>query len=394
MKKKAQQSIVLLGSTGSIGASTLEVIRRFKERFRVVGIGAGSNIAALNEQIKQLKPRYVAAYNDDAARALRAAHAGHKVFSGLDGLCELVSLDEVDTVVIAITGSIALVPLICAIQAGKKIALANKESLVVGGHIVKEELRKNKKACIVPIDSEQNAIFQCLQGHDDKLVRALYLTASGGPLLDYTRKQLRGVSPGIALSHPRWKMGKKISIDSATLMNKGLEVIEARWLFDMPLDKIKVVIHRQAIIHSLVEFIDGSLLGQLSVTDMQLPIQYALSFPERWPNNGALRLDLEKLQSLSFSKPDVKKFPCLALAYCAASKGPLLPCVLNAANEEAVRAFLERRISFMKIPLIIEKLLKKHEHNRLSGDLQEVLALEAEVRSQAGELIKHYGNKS
>ena len=271
--------------------------------------------------------------------------------------------------------------------------MANKESLVIAGHIVTEQLRKNPKAQIVPIDSEQSAIFQCLKGYDRNMINSVYLTASGGPLVDYKKSQLKNVSPKEALSHPRWKMGRKITIDSATFMNKGLEVIEARWLFNMPLNKIKVVIHKEAIIHSLVEFLDGSILGQLGVTDMKLPIQYALSFPERWYSNGQLRLDLSKLKSLSFRQPDSKKFPCLELAYYAASKNNMLPCVLNAANEEAVQAFLDHRIIFTKIPYVIDKLLKKHKSLKDSSRLSDLLELDQETRMQARELIRRLAKK-
>jgi 1-deoxy-D-xylulose-5-phosphate reductoisomerase len=314
------------------------------------------------------------------------------VWSGLDGVCRLASLPGVHTVVISITGSIALLPLLEAIKANKKIALANKEALVVAGHIVNDQLSKNKKAQIVPIDSEQNAIFQCLKGYERRMINCIYLTASGGPLLDCNRDQLQHVTPEQALSHPRWKMGRKITIDSATLMNKGLEVIEAKWLFNMPLDKIKVIIHKEAIIHSLVEFIDGSILGQLAVTDMKLPIQYALSFPERWQNNGQLRLDFAKLKSLTFGQPDFSKFPCLELAYYAASKNNMLPCVLNAANEEAVGAFLSHRIAFNKIPQVIEQLLKRHKNIGNSNKITDLLELDRAARLQAQELIGRIQN--
>jgi 1-deoxy-D-xylulose-5-phosphate reductoisomerase len=241
---------------------------------------------------------------------------------------------------------------------------------------------------VIPIDSEQSAIFQCLKGYDRNMIRGVHLTASGGPLIDHKKSSFKDVLPEEALLHPRWKMGKKVTIDSATLMNKGLEVIEAKWLFGMPIDKIKVVIHREAIIHSLVEFIDGSILGQLGVTDMKLPIQYALSFPERWPNNGQLKLDLLKLKSLSFNEPDFKKFPCLGLAYYAASRNNMLPCVLNAANEEAVTAFLNHRIIFTNIPYVIEKLLRRYKDSSDSDKLMDLLELDRVVRIQAKEIIE------
>ncbi len=384
----SKQNIVILGSTGSIGVNTLKVIEKFPDKFRLIGICAGNNIKMLKVQAEKFKPEFVAVYNKEGAERLKSQLRYVKVLSGLDGICKLASLSSVHTVVISIAGGIALLPLLEAIKANKKIALANKESLVVAGHIVNEQLRRNKKSQIIPIDSEQNAIFQCLKGYDRSMVNSIYLTASGGPLINYTKDNLHRVSPEKALSHPRWKMGKKITIDSATLMNKGLEVIEAKWLFDMPLDKIKVIIHHEAIIHSLVEFIDGSVLGQLAVTDMKLPIQYTLSFPERWNNNGQLRLDFSKLKSLSFRQPDLDKFPCLELAYYAASKNNMLPCVLNAANEEAVEAFLNHKIGFTKIPFVIEKMLKKYRNIGNSNRIKDLLELDRITRVQTRELIK------
>lgn len=388
-----KQNIVVLGSTGSIGINALDVIERFRDKFCLIGIGAASNIKMLKKQAEKFRPQYIAVYDKDKAEELKRQLSWVKVFSGLEGICRLASLGDVHTVVIAISGSVALLPLLEAIKANKKIALANKEALVVAGHIVTEELRKNAKSQIIPIDSEQNAIFQCLRGYDRSMINRVYLTASGGPLADYSRSRLKYVLPKHALSHPRWKMGKKITIDSATLMNKGLEVIEAKWLFNIPLDKIKVVVHKEAIVHSLVEFIDGSILGQLGVTDMKLPIQYALSFPERWYNNGQLRIDFTKLKSLSFSQPDFKKFPCLELAYDAASGNNMLPCVLNAANEEAVLAFLEQRIIFTKIPYVIEKLLKKYKDLKDSNKLADFLELDRIARIEAQELVEKSENK-
>lgn len=384
----SKHNIVILGSTGSIGINTLDVIQRFSDKFNLIGIAAGSNIEVLKKQIDRFKPEFAAVYNTQMADQLRRRCRNVGVFSGIEGLCRLASLKQVDTVVICITGSVALLPLLEAIKFGKRIALASKETLVVAGHIVREQLRRNSKAQIIPIDSEQNAIFQCLRGYNRNMVSSLYLTASGGPLINYKRDNLAKVSPQEALSHPRWKMGRKISIDSATLMNKGLEVIEAKWLFDIALEQIKVVIHKEAIVHSLVEFIDGSILGQLGVTDMRLPIQYALSFPERWYNNGQLKLNLIEIKSLTFSKPNFKKFPCLGLAYYAASGSDSLPCVLNAANDEAVNAFLNHQIGFMEIPNIIEKLLKEYFGLNDIKRLQDLLKLEGTVRIKARELIQ------
>ena len=382
-----RQNIVILGSTGSIGINTLKVIENFPDKFNLIGICAGNNISMLKAQAEKFKPEFVAVYDKEASQRLKSQLKNIKVLSGLEGVCRLASLPVVHTVVISITGSIALLPLLEAIKANKKIALANKESLVVGGHIVNEQLQKSDKARIVPIDSEQNAIFQCLKGYELGMVNSIYLTASGGPLAGYSRQRLQNVSPKEALSHPRWKMGKKITIDSATLMNKGLEVIEAKWLFNLPLEKIKVIIHKEAIIHSLVEFIDGSILGQLAVTDMKLHIQYALSFPERWYNNGQLKLNLSGLKSLTFNQPDFSKFPCLELAYYAASRNNMLPCVLNAANEEAVGAFLGKRIAFTKIPYIIKKLLEKHKNVGNSNKIKDLLELDKDTRIQVKELI-------
>jgi len=384
-----KQNIVILGSTGSIGVNTLEVIEKFKDKFNLVGIAAaGNNINILKKQIEKLKPEFVAISDKKLTGKLDKQFKGIKTLYGLEGVCRLASLKDADVVVVAISGSAALLPLLEAIKAGKKIALANKESLVVAGHIVTEQLRNNPKAQIVPIDSEQNAIFQCLKGYERTMVNRLYLTASGGPFVNYSKDRLKNVLPKDALSHPRWKMGRKITIDSATLMNKGLEVIEAKWLFDMPLDKIQVVIHKEAIVHSLVEFLDGSILGQLGVTDMRLPIQYALSYPQRWFNNGQLRLDITKLKSLSFDKPDTDKFPCLGLAYYAASKGKMLPCVLNSANEEAVNAFLNGRIKFTDIANVIEKMLKKYDGIKENDSLVSLLELDNDVRINAKELIQ------
>jgi len=383
-----RQNIVILGSTGSIGRNTLDVISRFPNKFRLVGISANKDVNTLKKQIDRFKPKYVAVYNKEGAALLSRYARKTKVISGYEGICKLASLKEVDTVVNAITGSAALLPLLSAIESGKKIAQANKEAIVVAGHIINRALENNPKAKIVPIDSEQNALFQCLLGYEKKMINTLYLTASGGPLKDFTEKQLKDVTPRQALSHPRWKMGKKISIDSATLMNKGLEVIEARWLFNIPVENIKVVIHKESIVHSLVEFIDGSILGQLSVTDMRLPIQYALSFPQRWYTNGSMRLDFFKLKKLSFEKPNSRKFPCLQLAYDAISKNNMLPCVLNAANEEAVNAFLEHKISFNRIPCVIEKMLKKHHNLKDTYRLKDVLRIDAQTRIQSQELIQ------
>jgi len=386
-----RQNIVILGSTGSIGRSTLKVVSSHPERFNLVGLGIHSDVATLRKQILAFRPKYVAILDYNSASLLSRSFKDVKVLFGMEGIIKLATLSEVDTVVNAISGSAALLPLISSINAGKKIALANKEAIVIAGHIIKRALAANPAARIVPIDSEQNALFQCLLGYDRKMVRSLYLTASGGPFRDFDLKRLRKVTPQQALAHPCWKMGKKVTIDSATLMNKGLEVIEAKWLFGINPENIKVLIHRQAVVHSLVEFIDGSILGQLAVTDMRLPIQYALSFPERWPSNGNLRLDFFKLKNISFEKPDTARFPCLDLAYQAVSTNNMLPCVLNSANEEAVAAFLEHRISFTSIANVIERIMKRYQDLKDSYKLEDIIVLERQVRIDSQQLIESLG---
>ncbi|HEY98591.1 MAG TPA: 1-deoxy-D-xylulose-5-phosphate reductoisomerase [Dehalococcoidia bacterium] len=345
--------LAILGSTGSIGRQTLDVVRAIPDLFQVVGLAAGGNIGLLKEQVKEFKPRYVN-YLTDAKKP--------------DDIpsCEFLSLEDiashrdVDTVVIATPGTQGLHATLAAARRGKSIALANKESLVAAGEILIEEVKKGG-ARILPVDSEHSAIWQCLQG-ENQPARRIILTASGGPFRHYTRARLEKVTVEQALAHPSWKMGRKVTIDSATLMNKGLEIIEAHWLFGVSVEDISVVIHPQSIIHSMVEFADGSIKAQLSYPDMRLPIQYALTFPNRLANTRLPALNFKKLQSLTFEPPDTKKFPCLRLAVEAIKAGGTCPAALCAADEAAVELFLAERIKFMDIPSLIEKTLEQHRN--------------------------------
>ncbi|MFB3919204.1 1-deoxy-D-xylulose-5-phosphate reductoisomerase [Candidatus Velamenicoccus archaeovorus] len=385
-----KKNVVILGSSGSIGESALSVALRFKDRVRVVGLSVNTRTEKLESQMRVCAPRTVAIADEEKARTFRPARRkGVKVLAGRQGVCALAALKEADIVLIAVVGAEAIYPLWSAIRAGKTVALANKESIVVGGALVADEARL-RGARIIPIDSEQSAIFQCLEGYNASMVKRVYLTASGGPLVDYPRGRLKNVSQAAVLAHPRWKMGPKITVDSATLMNKGLEVIEAKNLFGLPLDKIRVLVHRQALVHSMVEYMDGSILAQLGVTDMKLPIQYALSYPERWANNGALSLDLLRMGSLDFSAPDMGKFPCLRLAYEAARSGGSVPCVLNAANEVAVASFLAGRLTFGRIANVIEETLASSGCPSRAGSLEDIFAADAFGRRVAQEKVRKY----
>lgn len=380
MKKK---NIVILGSSGSIGESALDVVRQFRDRLNVVGLCVGRNTRALEQQIREFRPQVVAVADSDEAYALskRLNKKGPDVLAGREGTCELARLKSADLVLVAVVGAEAVFPLLAAIRAKKTIALANKEAVVIAGSLIRSEAAKHRVR-IVPIDSEQNAIFQCLEGRDIRDVACAYLTASGGPLIDYRPADLARVSLKKVLAHPRWKMGPKITVDSATLMNKGLEVIEARELFDIVLDKIKVVIHREALVHSMVEFCDGSILAQLAQTNMRLPIQLALSYPDRWTNDR-MRLDPLKMGTLSFEPPDTKRFPCLELAYQAARQGGTMPAVLNAANEVAVDAFLRGALSFVRIPSVIEKTMRTCGTAKKISRLEDVFEADWQARDRA-----------
>ncbi|MDP3143657.1 MAG: 1-deoxy-D-xylulose-5-phosphate reductoisomerase [Candidatus Omnitrophota bacterium] len=375
--------ISIVGSTGSIGINSLRVVSQFPREFSVAGLTAYRNIDLLEQQIKDYSPHTVAV-KDDCVGSLKSRTNGNVVILGQEGISRVAALRDADIVVIATSGSSALKPLLTAIRAGKTIALANKEALVMAGALVMAEARKYG-ARIIPVDSEQSAIFQCLMDRDKKEIKKIYLTASGGPFVSVSRNRLAKVSVKEVLNHPRWKMGRKITVDSATMMNKGLEVIEAMWLFKVAAGDIEVLIHQQAIIHSMVEFIDGSIIAQMGITDMRLPIQYALTYPER-KKSKLPSLDFVKLKQLTFAKPDFNKFPCLKLAYEAAYKGGSLPCVMNAANEEAVGAFLNKDLKFMDIHSIIKKVMHKHKPIN-KPNLEQILHLDGWARQEARSLI-------
>ena len=352
--------ISVLGSTGSIGTQTLDIAKHNSD-LKVLALAAGSNIKLLEEQIRMFRPQIAAVWSEENAARLRESVADLpvKIVSGMDGLIETVTLPQVEIVVTAIVGMIGIRPTIAAIKAGKNIALANKETLVTAGHLIMP-LAKEYGVSILPVDSEHSAIFQSLQGRGDNRIRRILLTASGGPFRGRTLDELSEIQVEDALKHPNWVMGRKITIDSATMVNKGLEVIEAQWLFDVPLDQIQVVVHPQSIIHSAVEYTDGAVIAQLGTPDMRLPIQYALFYPERRGLNGQ-PLDLFQVASMTFekSRPDV--FRGLWLAYKAARIGGSMPTVFNAANERAVAKFLDREIAFLDIPDIIEKAMENHK---------------------------------
>jgi 1-deoxy-D-xylulose-5-phosphate reductoisomerase len=382
------KNITVLGSTGSIGVSALDVIEKNPGRFRVVALAAGKNISLLQKQIARFHPQVVAVSDAYSAAELRnqiPAKTKIRIVHQTEGLKEVASLASADMVLSAISGAAGLIPTLAAIDAGKDVALANKETMVIAGEIVTKKARK-KRVRILPVDSEHSAIFQCLQGQKQENLKKIILTASGGPFLNYKISELKKVTLRQALKHPRWKMGRKITVDSASLMNKGLEVIEARWLFNVEMNKIEVLIHPQSIVHSLVEFVDGSVLAQMGIPDMRTPIAHALTYPERI-NNDLPFLDLVKTGSLEFYKPDSKKFPCLRLAYEAGICGGTMPAVLNAANEIAVEAFLKEIIKFVDFPGIIDKVLRTHDSIK-EPSLEDILHADEWARAQTKELIE------
>ncbi|MEI7530025.1 MAG: 1-deoxy-D-xylulose-5-phosphate reductoisomerase [Elusimicrobiota bacterium] len=354
------KNVVILGSTGSIGANALPAIKKLGPGWRVLGLTVNSNLAALRRQVREFRPACVAVFDYAAWKEFSAdVPRGIRLLPpGVEGLAEMASLAEADIVLSAVTGAVGLAPLLAAIRASKHIALANKEPMIMAGALLMQEARR-WQAALIPVDSEPSAIFQCLSGvkpgEYDQAVSRVFLTASGGPFYS-VKKSLAAVTPAQALKHPRWNMGPKISVDSATLMNKGLEAIEIQNLFSLPISKIQVLIHPQSVIHSGVEFKDGSVLAQLSLPDMKLPIQYALTWPER-VRSLVKPLDLIKLSRLDFFKPDFHRFPCLELAFCAARKGGLYPAALNAANEVAVQLFLDGALKFTDIPRVVERVL-------------------------------------
>jgi len=354
--------IAVLGSTGSIGSSSLRVIEANGERYKVVAMTGGRNIDLLARQIERFEPSWAALLEEGAAEALRArlgVRSKTEVLSGPEAFDRLATLEEVDTVVSAIPGAAGLIPTYAAIKAGKHIALANKETMVMAGPLVMAEARA-RGVSILPIDSEHSAILQCMQGHSKEDLRRIILTASGGPLREWPVNKMASVTPEQALNHPNWNMGKKISIDSATLMNKGLEAIEAKWLFDLNIEQIGIVIHPESIVHSMVEYVDGSVIAQLGIPDMMTPISYALSYP-RHVETFLPALKLEDIGTLRFMKPDVERFKCLELALRAAEVGDSMPAVLNGANEVVVDLFLQGNIGFLEIPGLIERAMNAHK---------------------------------
>ena len=354
------RNVVLLGSTGSIGTSTIKVAEDLPDRIRLLGLAAGNNAELLLDQTRKHRPEAISISEPAKARELRdTLGTSTEVFSGAEGLVKLATLPAADIVLIAIVGTAGLEPALAAIRAGKDIAIASKEILVMAGEIVMREAREHG-VNVLAVDSEHSAIFQCLDGKPAGSVRRLWLTASGGPFRTTPKEEFAGITVERALKHPSWVMGRKITIDSATLFNKGLEMIEARWLFDIEMGRVSVVVHPQSVVHSMVEFVDGSMLAQLSTPDMCLPIQYALTYPDRAPSER-VQTNLAKLGCLTFEEPDAYRFPALELARKAGEIGGTLPAVLNAANEIAVEAFVNRRISFPDIPALVRRTMDRHQ---------------------------------
>jgi 1-deoxy-D-xylulose-5-phosphate reductoisomerase len=381
------KSISILGSTGSVGSQTLEVVSQFPHRFRVVGLSAGKNIRVLKEQILKFRPQVVSVQSEKDAITLANQLRSEpiEILWGEEGAESIASHPKADLVISAMVGASGLRPTLSAVKSGKNIALANKEILVMAGKILTREALKHKIS-ILPIDSEHSALFQALGGSRKEFVKRLILTASGGPFFKFPKEKLESVTVEMALNHPTWKMGKKITIDSATLMNKGFEVIEANWLFGIPHERISVWIHTQSIVHSMVEYIDGSIIAQMSVPDMRIPISYALSYPERLSINGN-EIFSETFRHLTFEDADFEKFPALSLSYRAIEEGGTMPSVMNAANEIAVGAFLEERLKFVEILKVVDRVMELHK--TLPGDtLEEILESDAWARRTTELIIK------
>jgi 1-deoxy-D-xylulose-5-phosphate reductoisomerase len=381
------RSIALLGSTGSIGMSTLDVVRQFPDRFKIQGMVAGRNLKRLAMQVKEFSPKCVAIKNEEDVPVLRKLLGSHRgeIFWGQEGATTVATASGVDVVLAAIVGGAGLVPTLMGLQAGKDIALANKEALVMAGEIF-VSAAKQKGIRLIPVDSEHSAIFQCLQGNRADEVDKVILTASGGPFLRTPIKRLHKVRVEQALNHPNWKMGPKITIDSATMMNKGLEVVEARWEFDIGADRIEVLIHPQSVVHSMVRYRDGSIIAQLGIPDMRIPIAYALAFPHRLKGNWKT-LDLARQRELNFLPVEKRRYPALSLAYEALREGGTMPAVLNAANEVAVAAFLEEQIGFRDIHRLIGKTMQAHAC-RHANDVDEILEVDRWAREKASSLIQ------
>jgi 1-deoxy-D-xylulose-5-phosphate reductoisomerase len=384
-----RKRLAILGSTGSIGVNTLEIVQQHPERFAVVGLAAGSNIDLLERQMRRFRPSYVSVFDRQRAKELRerTSDLGIDVVEGAHAACTIASLPEVDLVLSGIVGGAGLAPTLAAIRAGKDVAIANKEPLVMAGELVMREAEGRVR--VLPVDSEHSAIFQALAGHNRSEVKRLLLTASGGPFRTLPEAKFGEITVRDALQHPNWRMGRKITVDSATLMNKGLEVIEARWLFGVNTDQVDVVVHPQSIVHSLVEFIDGSVIAQLGIHDMRIPIAYALNYPERLPNTLP-PLDLAQIGTLTFEPPDLKRFPCLRLGFEAIRISGTLPAVLNAANETTVEAFLNERIPFVDIPAVIEETVQRHETRPIvDSDIEVILDADRWARETATSIINY-----
>jgi len=385
-KDRKKKKVVILGSTGSIGRSALQVLKVFKDRFEVFGLSAHKNFGLFKNQIKEYKPEVVVLTQEESYEKVKKEFSGDKIkiYYGIDNIKQMVSLPKVDIVINAIVGSAGLLPSFFSLQAGKTLALANKESLVMAGELL-TALAKKKKLEILPVDSEHSAIKQCLLAGKKKEVKRLILTASGGPFYLSKKRDLSKVSVSQALSHPTWEMGRKVTVDSATLMNKGLEVIEAHWLFGIPASQMKVMIHPQSVVHSMVEFVDGTIIAQMSKPDMKMPLQYALLYPERVETNESF-LDLTRVKNLTFLEPDLRRFPGLKLCYFALELGGTAPGVLNAANEVAVESFLNKKISFDKIPMLVRKVLSSHKVKEKPG-LEEILEADRWAREESWNFI-------
>jgi 1-deoxy-D-xylulose-5-phosphate reductoisomerase len=383
---KFVKKISLLGATGSIGIQTLDVIREHPEEFKLVSMSAGKNLELARKIVSEFNPELISVQEKSDAHSLRIEFPQAKIVYGSEGLEEAAVFHKSNILVNAVLGSVGLRPTLEAIKANKTIAIANKETLVTAGHIVMEEARRNNVA-ILPVDSEHSAIFQALQGENAKNIERLILTASGGSFRDKTREELEGVTKSEALNHPNWSMGAKITIDSASMMNKGLEVIEAHWLFSLPYDKISVLLHRESIIHSMVEFHDTSIMAQLGTPDMKVPIQYALTYPDRAPLISGKRLNLAEIGMLHFQQMDLERFRCLKFAYEAGRAGGTMPAVMNAANEAAVAAFLEDRITFLQIEDLIEQAMNTHDKTS-NPSLEMIQEVDKETRSFVNSLLK------
>ena len=377
------KTLSILGSTGSIGTQTLDIVRKFPSKFKVEGLSCNSNIGLLKKQIEEFKPKIAAVFDEEKADELKV---DIPVYKGMDGLLRVAVLEDMHTVVNSLVGSIGVLPTVKAIENLKNVALANKETLVTAGEIVMKKLRFHKTS-LLPIDSEHSAILQCLRGEKIEDVNKITLTCSGGAFRNKSKEELENMKAADALQHPTWNMGAKITIDSATLMNKGFEVIEAHWLYGTDYSKIDVVIHPQSIIHSFVEFKDRSIIAQLGVPDMRIPIQYALMYPSRVENESLPKLNLFEKKELTFEEPDLERFPCLAMAYDAGIKGGSVPAVMNAANEVAVKFFLENKIGFMDIPKLIMKMIDEHKFVK-NPDLDEILEVDKNIKEDTTKLIE------